>query len=209
MGVQGITVYLMRHAKPVSWPGGRRYIGRTDLALSPEGVQQAHLWRPLFKSVPLKTIYCSDLQRSHDTAKIVSENCNIPITPEVRLREIDLGAWDGQTFDNVRQQDPDGFERRGRDPADFRPPGGESFRDLSERVVPFFEQIAGKAEGDVLIVGHASVNRVILCHLLGLPLGQLFRFEQDYAAMNLIRSAGGRFTVRTINMGLTWIGWGS
>lgn len=200
-----ITVYLMRHAKPVSMPGGRRYIGRTDLALSPDGVQQAQLWRPVFQSIALKAIYCSDLQRSHETAKIVCGDVNIPVIPEARLAEIDLGEWDGQTFDQVRRQDPLGFERRGSDPADFRPPLGESFSDLSERVVPFFEKIAGNAGGNVLIVGHAGVNRVILCHILGLPLGNLFRFEQDYAAMNLIDATGGRLAVRTINLGPEWI----
>jgi broad specificity phosphatase PhoE len=61
------------------------------------------------------------------------------------------------------------YERRGASPADYRPPGGESFNDLAARVLPLFEEIVHDSTGNLLIVGHAVDNRIILCHLLNLP----------------------------------------
>jgi len=69
----------------------------------------------------------------------------------------------------------------------YRPPGGESFADVHARVVPFFEQIVKANQGgNAFIVGHAGVNRVILCHLLGMPIAYLFRLGQDYGSLSII-----------------------
>ncbi|MBI5896369.1 MAG: histidine phosphatase family protein, partial [Desulfobacterales bacterium] len=90
-------------------------------------------------------------------------------------------------------------ERRGRDLEGYRPPGGESFGDLRSRVVPAFERIIAQATANILIVGHAGVNRVILCHLLGMPLAHLFRLGQDYAGLNIIEPHAAECRVLAIN----------
>ena len=85
--------------------------------------------------------------------------------------------------------------------ADFRPPGGESFLDLQQRVVPVFEKAVDNAGRNILIVAHAGVNRMILCHLLDIPPGNLFRLSQDWGAMNLIeRQAPNGFRIQSINL---------
>jgi probable phosphoglycerate mutase len=193
-------IYLLRHAEPLIEPGGRRYIGRTDPPLSPGGIDQAERWREYFDPMAINAFFSSDLQRAAHTARIIArkQESKVLLLPE--LRELNLGAWEGLTFDDVQCRDPEGFAQRGRDPAHYRPPGGESFDDLRRRVVPAFERIVSQAMGQVLVVGHAGVNRVILCHLLGMPLAHLFRLGQDYAGLNILEPWGDVWRVRRLNL---------
>lgn len=193
------TVYLLRHAEPRLSPGGKRYIGWSDPPLSAAGARQAADWQPVIASLDLTALFCSDLRRCRQTAEKIIAPGRLPITIDPALREINLGRWDGETFEAVRRQDPEGFARRGRDPVRYRPPGGESFDDLQQRVMPAFDKIIAGTRGDILIVGHAGVNRVILCRLLGMPLANLFRIGQDYAALNILISDKSGFRVQTLN----------
>jgi probable phosphoglycerate mutase len=81
----------------------------------------------------------------------------------------------------------------------YRPPEGESFRDLQKRVLPVFKEIVSAARGNVLIVAHAGVNRVVLCHVLGMPINHLFRIAQDYGCLNVIETRGNLFSVTSLN----------
>ena len=81
-----------------------------------------------------------------------------------------------------------------------RPADGESFLDLRTRALPLFKEIVAQTETPVLIVGHAGVNRVILCDLLGIPLKNLFRLGQDYGALNIIDSTAADLRLRIMNM---------
>ncbi|MFA7406118.1 MAG: histidine phosphatase family protein, partial [Pelobacteraceae bacterium] len=116
------------------------------------------------------------------------------------LREIDLGGWDGVPISEVRQRFPNEYERRGANLIGYRPPGGESFADLSARVLPVFENTVSIAGNNLLIVGHAGVNRVLLCHLLGIPPANLFRLEQEYGCLNIMRRTAGAWVVRRVNI---------
>jgi probable phosphoglycerate mutase len=66
-------------------------------------------------------------------------------------------------------------------------------------VVPAFERLAGETDSDLLMVGHAGVNRVILCHLLGMPLANLFRLGQDPGCLNVIEKGPEGFRVAGVN----------
>jgi alpha-ribazole phosphatase len=124
---------------------------------------------------------------------------DVDIETMAQLREINLGDWDGKGMENIRTRFPDAWQERGRHIDTFRTPGGESFQDLHERVIPVLEEIALKAREDVLVVAHAGVNRIILCHVMEKPIQELFSIPQDYAALNLIEYQGGRPLVSAIN----------
>lgn len=183
-----LTLYLLRHGS-THGSGTRRYLGRTDVPLDDLGREQAALWRDAFGPGRFARCLCSPLARSLDTARMV---CGHAPEPEAwsALAEIDLGRWEGLAMDDVRRDHPDLYEDRGRDLAGFRPPGGESFSDLRDRVVPVVESLlrdCGRADQDVLLAGHAGVNRVILCHALGMPLQNLFALGQDHACLSVVR----------------------
>ena len=178
-------IYLLRHGT-VNGSEQRLFIGGTDTPLAEKGREQARQWRRLFHKIEFVTIYCSDLKRSEETARIIAGDNQVPIRVIPEFREICLGQWEGLSMEFVRRRFPEQWRRRGEKLADYPPPGGESFREFRNRVVPAFEAVAGKLQGHGVIIAHAGVNRVILSHLLGMPLPNIFRLSQDYGALNII-----------------------
>lgn len=192
-------IYLLRHGGIAGKTGPKRYIGQTDRPLSPVGRDQAQWWSQKLSDVSFEAIYASDLKRSKETAEILAAGREIPVQLRAGLREINLGQWEGRIIASVRSHFPNEFEARGLDFGGYHPPEGESFRDLQKRVLPVFQEIVRAARGNVLIVGHAGVNRVILCHVLDLPVSHLFRMAQDYGCLNIIEKKAGFLQVTAIN----------
>ncbi|NVN93630.1 MAG: alpha-ribazole phosphatase [Desulfuromonadales bacterium] len=193
------TVYLMRHGD-IRQDTVKRYIGQADIALNALGRSQAMSWRKELAAIPLRRIYCSDLSRAHETACIIAEGRKAPVQPLAKLREINLGAWDGQAIEDVRSHYAGEYEKRGADMVYYRPPAGECFADVAARVIPLFEEIVRNSAGNLLIVGHAGVNKVILCHILGMPLENLFRLRQDYGCLNVIDCGRDKMRLREMNL---------
>ncbi len=191
-------VYLLRHGH-IGRGEVKRYIGLTDLPLSRKGLSQARDWGQRLKDVRFDGIYASYLARSWDMAAIITQGHGAMLTVLPELREIHLGQWEGLTVPEVQNRYPQEYRERGRDMVFYRIREGESFSDLQARVIPVFQDIVEGADGDILIVGHAGVNRVILCHLLGIPLHNLFMLRQDYSALNLIEYSGNLYQVVCLN----------
>ncbi|MFH1153997.1 MAG: histidine phosphatase family protein [Pseudomonadota bacterium] len=180
-------IYLLRHGE-ISGAGTKRYIGRTDVRLSRTGMDQARFWKSFLKGIVFDNVVSSPLIRARETAGIVSGLDQDHIRLEENFREIDLGKWDGQSVSLIRDRYPDAWEARGRDLAHYRPPGGESFSDLADRVLPVFKSLAATRTGNILVVAHAGVNRVILSGLLGKDLDDLLSIPQGYGALNILRT---------------------
>jgi alpha-ribazole phosphatase len=183
------SVYLIRHAEPESIGAGRRFVGQSDPSLSAPGTRQAHVLADRLRQVRFDSVYSSDLQRCLMTAEIVTGEAGLPVRQERRLREIDVGLWEGLSFEEVRRRYPREHAEREEDLVGYRFPGGESFRDVQRRVVPAFVSIMDGGAENVLVVGHKGVNRVLLAHFLGLPLEELFSIAQDYCCVNIIRAS--------------------
>ena len=181
------TVLLIRHGL-VSEDAEDRFLGAADAPMSPTGEAQIReLSACLRPRVTPDAIYCSDLSRSRRTAELIANGAAISIRVRAALREIDMGDWQGLSRREVAARRPADYAARGRDIVNFRPPGGESFADLAARVLPCWREIVEDDETQVVaIAGHAGVNRVILCHLLGAPLANLFRIGQRPACVNVI-----------------------
>ncbi|AET66944.1 alpha-ribazole phosphatase [Desulfosporosinus orientis DSM 765] len=191
-------IFLLRHGD-IGQCKEKRYISQSDNPLSALGVKQASLLKEFFSRVPLGSIYCSDLDRSRQTAGIIAAAHPIhPIALE-ELREINMGDWEGKTFSEISAKYPKAFQERGENIAGYSPPRGESFSDCGRRVIPAFERLSESAERPILIVGHAGVNRVILCYVLGIPLDNLFRLEQSYGCINLICKEGSQYRLKSFN----------
>lgn len=175
-------IFLARHAKPVSQDNERRFLGQTDPPLSPEGIRQAENLANELSKYEISAVYSSDLLRASQTASIIAEKFQISVKAEKRLREIHMGDWDNLAFTEVRSRFPDEFEKRGRDIAHYRRPGGESFTDVQKRALPAFKEIALNSTGDVVIVTHAGINRTILCSIMSVPIEDIFNIKIEYAS---------------------------
>ncbi len=194
-----MTLFLVRHAKAKTGPG-KRYIGHTDLPLSQKGRIQARNLAAYFKHIPLSSIVSSDLDRARTTAGIVAEFHAVPVETRKNLKEIHLGEWENIPFEEIKHRYPDQFQARGQNMDTFRPPDGESFQDLYNRVIPEFERLVHTLPQNILIVAHAGVIRVILCHLLGMPLKNIFRISQDHAAVNILSCHDGQIHIQRLNI---------
>lgn len=192
-------IYLLRHGE-IENAGIRRFIGWTDVRLSPGGEARARQWNTEFRQLRFDAVMSSPLARAVRTAELVSGLPEEGIEPVPGLREINLGDWDGKSFEEIKARYPGDWQRRGEDLAGYRPPGGESFQDLSMRVLPVFRRILEDARArTILVVAHAGVNRVLLCSLLSVPLNNLFRIPQDYGALNRIERLPAGNAVRQVN----------
>lgn len=193
------TIYLVRHGK-IKMPNNQRsYIGQLDLPLSEEGRKQAQELSSKLSNKKIDAIYCSDLSRCVDTAKEIADKHGIIPKTRVDLREISLGKWEGLAFSEVAQRFPEEFNKRGEDIAHFLTPKGESFADCSIRVQGAFHDILREPFQNIVIVGHAGINRLITCHILGVPLNNLFTISQDYGCLNIIMTGKFGYRLKLLN----------
>lgn len=176
-------IFLVRHGH-IEYEGEKRYIGITDLPLSPAGIEQVTGLKEYFSGIEIEKAFTSPLKRCLRTAEILLEGRNTDCEVVDELKEIHMGEWENKSMALIRQDFPELYEKRGATIDTFIPPGGESFEQLQKRVMPVFESIARSAAGNILIVGHAGVNRVILSTLMGVPLKELFQINQPYGCIN-------------------------
>ena len=135
----------------------------------------------------MQAVYCSDLTRAVTSAEIIAGSYGLTPVKIPGLRERSFGAWEGMTFTEIKEKFPAEFESWARNPLRHSPVGGETTEEVKERVVQALDTILRDHEGDnIAVVAHGGVNRIILCHILGMPLENIFRIEQDYAAVNVI-----------------------
>lgn len=192
------TIYLIRHGEiPQATP--RRFIGQRDLPLTDRGKEQIARLAPMLAARSVERVFCSPLTRCLDSARIICLRlgCRPDIQPA--LKEICLGGWEGLRVSDVRAHYPGAYEARGLDVAGFRPSGGESFSDLQKRVWPAFEIIVAETKTATVVVAHAGVNRVIICTVLGIPLANLFRIEQNYGCLNVIETGRQGIRIKGMN----------
>lgn len=174
-----MSIFLLRHG---ALQPQRVFIGAQDISLSALGLAQARAWAQWWQDSALAGIVSSDLCRCVETANIIARHRDIPLHRDARLREICLGDWQGLNPQQVEQRFPDQYARRGQDMAHFRPPHGESFTDLAQRVLPAFDHWCSHfGPAPWLLVGHGGVNRVIIARHMALPLSHVLDIPQPYA----------------------------
>lgn len=193
------TIYIIRHGKIKVEDNQRRYIEQLDLSLSEEGIQQAWCLQKLLESVNMSKVFSSDLSRCQQTAEIIARGKTVKNIVRKELREIDMGEWEGRTFADIARLFPEEFKARGADIGYYRVSGGESFADCYNRVMIAFHESINSSSGNVLFVGHAGVNRLLLCHILGMPLANIFKIRQDYGCLNVIAYASSSYQVKLVN----------
>jgi broad specificity phosphatase PhoE len=193
-------IILVRHGH-VEGISPERFRGRADLALTPEGRRQAEATaRRIEASWTPAALYTSPLSRSHATAEAIGKPFALTPTPVPGLMDIDYGEWQGLTPDEVRRKWPEPLDTWYRVPHWAAIPGGESLQDVLVRAVAALRDVIGRHPGEtVVLVGHDSVNRVILLHALELPLSRYRRLGQDPCAINEIDFSAGEATVRSVN----------
>lgn len=162
----GATVHLVRHGETL-WHAENRYAGRTDVALTARGGEQALALARWAGGQPVTRVLCSDLTRAVVTARPCAEALGLDLEVDPRLREVDFGRGEGMTAAEMDAAFPEERRRFTDAPASSPLPGGEAGADAVARAAAV---LAGLDGGEVLVVAHTTLGRLLLCHLLGLPL---------------------------------------
>ena len=189
---------LLRHGEPDETVRGRCY-GRLDPGLSPAGREQMRrIWR-LVNRQPPAAIYTSPSRRAIESASMRATTTPGATILE-SLREIDFGAFEGLTYDDISMRYPDAYAEWMTRPTEVMFPGGESFAVMAARVRDALERIRRTHAGEtVAIVSHGGVNRVALAAVLELDTRHIFRLAQPYACANVIDYVDDEPLVRVMN----------
>jgi probable phosphoglycerate mutase len=194
---------LLRHGATEHTSSGR-YSGRLDVPLTKTGVAQAEASAARIAQLagPVAAVLSSPLSRCTATAALVCEALpgSLPVTEEPDLIECDFGAWDGQTFADVREKWGTELSRWLASPA-VAPPGGESFRAVTARVRRFVTSVRGSYSGQtVVVVSHVSPIKIMLRDALAAGDAFLHRLHLDAAGISIVDSwPDGGVSVRTVN----------
>ncbi|MDR0215590.1 MAG: histidine phosphatase family protein [Comamonas sp.] len=193
-------IILTRHGH-VAWIAPERFRGRAELPLSPLGERQAKLlgehiasrWKPT-------AVYTSTLSRCVNTGALVSATTGAPAFKLPNLVDTDYGAWQGLTHEEVHGRWPEQFYAWFRTPSMAAIPGGETLAQVLARSVSALQHVlATHANDTIVMVGHDSINRVILMHALGLPLSRYWRIKQEPCCINELEFDEGEATLLRIN----------
>ena len=180
-GRPSTRVYLARHGETEENVQGLVQ-GQKHGRLTSRGRDQARLIAGALRNVHLASIYASDLARARDTAAIISEELELPIKTDRRLRERNLGVFEGHPrADFFADQ-----QLSGEPYTLYRPDIGETIVDMAERVEPLLRELVRRNAGQsVLIIGHGGINIVILDIVLPVALKELFKAGQENACINV------------------------
>jgi probable phosphoglycerate mutase len=191
------TVLLVRHAQHVEF-GSVLSGRRRDVALSPEGLEQAAIVSDLLGTAALAAVYSSPRERAWYTAREIAEPHELKVTAEDRLDEVDFGEWTGCSF-SALEGDPL-WSRWNEKRGSARPPGGESMAEATQRAFEFLGEAAADHAGQtILAVSHCDIIRGVIAHCLGLSLDNLLRFDIDPASVSRIQIGNWGTRVMSIN----------
>lgn len=184
-----MNVLLARHGE-TPWNYEGRYQGHTDVALSVTGESQAKALGARLADVAIHRAVASPLRRARATAELALGSRAGILTVDADFQEISHGGWEGKLTSEIEQSHPQMLKTwRERPAADFPAgPGAESLQLVLDRAWRALTRACdGLTENQtLLVVAHDAVNRVILLHVLGLPMEHIWRFRQAPATLNVL-----------------------
>jgi alpha-ribazole phosphatase len=168
-------LYLVRHGQ-TDWNVEGRYQGQTDLPLNAAGRAQAARLSHELAGVRFTAAYSSDLTRAVETAEILVAPRSLPVRLDPRLREINLGAWEGQLMTDIAARYPADWAERLRDPVNAHAPGGETVAQVALRIAQAATAIRrAHPIGPVLVVSHGVALATWLCQARRQPLAEVYQ----------------------------------
>ena len=196
-------LYLVRHGatannleKPPKLQGCR-----SDLDLSATGKLQAKQTADFLADLPFACVYSSPLQRARQTAEEIAAPHDLAIETVEALRECDVGRWEGSSWPEIQETDPEAYHRFIAEPLVHGYAGGENVTQLMARVAPALARMMQQNAGRIVVaVAHNVVNRSYIGHLLDLPAAKARSIPQHNCGINVIRWRDGRAKPLMVNM---------
>ena len=197
-----MTKILLTRHRHVEGIKPARFRGRAELPLTEHGLAQADAlarriaagWKPV-------AVFTSPLQRCVVTGGKIAAACGIKGEVRDGLGDIDYGTWQMRTHAEISAENPDAYRQWHTAPYLTRFPEGESLQDVMARTSDVLREVLLRFPGQtVVLVGHDSVNRVLLMQLLDMSLAAYWRLVQDPCTLNELEiSEAGDVLVQRIN----------
>jgi broad specificity phosphatase PhoE len=159
-------VILIRSGE-TDWNRDDRWQGWVAIPLNEHGRKQARALANFIRNIGISALYSSDLRRAAETATLLAGQLGYDPIYDGRLRERNIGQWQGMSIDEIRAWYPEDYERLRADVRGFKVPGGESRKELQQRVVAAFNDILQQDKGETIaIVTHTTATRVLLDEII-------------------------------------------
>ena len=186
--INDMIIYLIRHGQ-TGWNQEGRFQGNRDTELDTTGVRQAEqMGKRLSKTQhPIATIYCSPLTRAVQTAQIINRYTKAKLIPLPDLRELSYGTWEGKKREEVEKENAVFIRQWMEDRFNIPAPGGESFRDLEERLQPVMTTLTSSGAAQVAVLTHQGVLKTLLCLFLGISPAQQSAFWFQNCSLSAVQ----------------------
>jgi len=192
---------LVRHGL-TDWNKTHRYQGQTDTDLNATGREQARATADRLVNEPISVAISSDLQRASETAAIIAAPHGISVQPDPRLRELNLGQWEGLTFEEVKSRFPEEWLSVSTGRAYLSPAGGEPLESVVTRIESALADLYAYPDGQtVLLVAHGGSLRCLLCQALGVNPHKLWQFRFGSCTVTELILEKGRAMLTLFNDG--------
>ncbi len=171
-----------------------------NTGLSLTGRHQAERVGEFLNSFAIDHVYASPLTRAVETATAIAGHHQLAVKQVEEIVECDVGQWEGMDWDSIMQLHPEAYANFMDNPAEHAYLGGESYRDVLDRVRPAIARLLNQHSGEtIVVVAHNVVNRVYLAELMGLELRKAKGIRQTNTGVNIVRHRDGETELLTLN----------
>jgi broad specificity phosphatase PhoE len=172
-------LYLIRHGQ-TDWNRLGRWQGHVDMPLNWRGLVQARQMAHRLEGVDFSSIYSSNLQRARQTADALAQVSGLQVHLDARLRELHMGEWQGIQVNEARRRFRIAWEQADGQADGFAPPGGESLRQVRERLAAAVGEIGSRHAGQrVAVVTHGFAVAMLQAHFQGVSVNQAWDLIPD------------------------------
>lgn len=179
-GENCMKLFFIRHGQ-TDWNIEEKIQGSRNIELNETGIRQAEelSTKVLKDNYKFSKIYSSPQRRAAKTAEILSEATNIQYIIDEGLAEVDLGAWEGLSWREVKEQYPTEYNEWYINRRYTKAPEGESYEDMIKRVLNALHKIIDENNEDVAIVTHSAVIMCLQCCLTNTPFNEMKKFKPE------------------------------
>jgi alpha-ribazole phosphatase len=179
-----MDIYLVRHTRPDIAVGV--CYGRLDVALPANFETEAAVVQTRLPAA--RSIVTNDSERCRRLAVFLADACEARLVVDDRLRELDFGDWEGQSWEDIPRAQTDAWTK---DIWNHSAPDGETYASLHARVSAAWESLLLIDEEALVIVGHAGPLRALLTIALELPPESFIRIHLDYGGISRLSDTAG------------------
>ena len=187
--------FLVRHGE-TDWNVEGRAQGQMHVPLNDRGLVQAEAIAARLRPMRFTAVYASDLRRVTQTAELIMRGRDVPLVTLPALRERGFGEWEGLTFTEMEARFPERYAALFSGDDTSAAPGGESERQLYERVAAGVDRLLEAHSGDdgnLLMVAHGGSLCATIVRLLALPSGSMERFSSGNCGLSIVTVYEGGF----------------